>query len=65
MRNILGGNLDDFSRSRIAPNARQSIVEVEAAQSANFDALPLHDAVAHGLEECLHQDSESVAISCG
>ena len=39
--------------------------EVEGAEAADFDALPDHEAVAHGIENRLHDDLRVFVTSCG
>ena len=56
MRNILGRDLDGLPGFRISAIARQAIMKVEDAESADFDALPAHEAVAHDVKNRLHDN---------
>ena len=65
MRNIFGRNLDGFPGFRIPAIAREAIVQVEDAESADFNALPDHEAVTHDVENRLHDYPASFITRCG
>src|ERR1039458_3980185 len=56
VRRILGRNLDLLPCLRVATDAWRAVVEAEAAESTNLDALALGEALRHGFEDHLHGD---------
>src|SRR5579864_3958791 len=47
VRHILFGHLDLLARLRIAPGPRRPIIQAEAAEPADLDALALREAFRH------------------
>jgi hypothetical protein len=47
------GNLHALARTRVAPDARRTPVDREAAEAADLDAVPAHQRVAHRVEDGL------------
>src|SRR5690606_20504075 len=43
-----------FAGFRVASHARRTIVQAEAAETANLDAFPVRERLAHLFEQALH-----------
>ena len=56
MRDVLFRHLHPLAGLRIAPGPRRPVVEPEAAESADLDALALGQTFGHGIED--HLDRE-------
>src|SRR4051812_31198379 len=56
MRDVLRRDLHLLARLRIAPGARRSIVQSEASESSDLDALSVREAFGHRIED--HLDRE-------
>src|SRR5690348_3680034 len=55
MRHVLLGHLHLLARLRIASGARRPVVQAEAAEPADLDALALREALGHRVEDHLHR----------
>ena len=55
MRHVLAGERDGLAGLGIAALPRRAEMEAEAAETTNFDSLPLGERVAHDLEHLLER----------
>src|SRR5579875_302764 len=56
VRHVLSGERHGLARLRVPPLAGRPEVQREAAESADLDALPLRERIAHDLEDLLERE---------
>src|SRR5688572_25307829 len=62
MRDVLARERDRITGLGIAPEARRTVVQREAAEAADFDALATRQRRAHHLEQGLHREIDVVRL---
>src|SRR5687767_4071546 len=55
MRHVLLRHLHLLARFRVAPGARRAVVEAEAAEAGDLDAMAAEQAGGHRVEDHLHR----------
>src|SRR6476661_7971524 len=65
MRDVLSRERDGIAGLRVAPQAGRTVVQREAAETADFDAFATTERPAHHLEQGLDREIDVVRLQVG